>query len=407
MGIKFFKTLRWAFILLITHIAMGQVEFVPFSDSDPYKIGSRFSQKPNFNNTVALNLPFFDDFSTYLGAPSQTLWDSLGGAKVVLGSSYHPPTLGAAMFDGLDETGMPYEFRDGFPKGATDYLESQPIDLSTYFPGDSLYLSFYWQQGGRGEAPEFSHRDSLMLDFWDDIVDSTWIFHWGRIARSSDSTLVTDPSVILNDTFFIAMIPITDPRYFNTNFRFRFRTRGTQSGSFDIWNVDYVFLDANRGKDSIFFKDRAITETIGTIFKNFSAIPASHAVKVPSDSLFRKTNSTQVRNLWKIFSVYDFDVQVKDEIKDTTFYQRGFNGNLISGYFKTQTIRDTTFSNAILVSGDSQVISKTFLLTGVTDDPGFDVNNALSIYGPLMDFYAYDDGNSEGSMGIRTSFGKV
>ena len=196
----------FVFILVLSKKGIAQITFYPGVVEQPIENVKAFSKTPSSSNNI-LELPIFEDFSTYTGRPDTTIWDSLGGAQVVRGVAYHPPSLGVAMFDGLDEFGRPYEFIGGFPKGATDYLESKPINLSIFFGGDSLYLSFYWQQGGRGEGPEFSDRDSLVLEFWNG-TDSTWDYVWGRIARTEDSLLMGgDTITALTDTFFVENIP--------------------------------------------------------------------------------------------------------------------------------------------------------------------------------------------------------
>ncbi len=377
----------------------------------PKKAKSLFSTPPSNSSSSNILLPIFEDFSAYLGIPDTNIWEPGGGTNAVWGAAYHPPSLGVAMFDGLDETGRPYEFVDGYPKGAADFLESRDINLALYFPGDSLYLSFYWQQGGRGDAPERSHLDSLMLDFWDG-GDTTWNLVWGRVAENSD-TIINPGGTNMTDTFFLAMVPITDPKYFRTDFKFRFRTRGTQSGSFDIWNVDYIYFNRGRNKNDIYFLDRTLTETKGTVFNDYSAVPANHAVDLTAIELFGPSNSTRIRTLDDTFSSFTYWVELRDELNPNLppYYIDSFPAQVIDGFLSSILLTDSTVYESLSVSGDSQIISKTFILVGNGDSlrRGYDarINDTLEIYGHLMDFYAYDDGNPEGTIGIRTAFGQV
>ncbi len=411
MKSKLFTFIGLLVLLAFSLNVTGQVRLEESRSSFVKK--TRLAPNHTQSNSVdsVINLPIFDDFSTYLGEPDTNIWLTDGGATVMLGIAYHPPTLGVAMFDGIRDDGRPYDFNSNFPKGDADVLESKLMDLSPYNPADSLYLSFFWQQGGRGDAPEFSHLDSLTVDFWSP-GDTAWKQVWGRVALEYDSTLVADSAVVLNDTFFTAMIPVLDTSFFKPDFKFRIKTRGTLSGSFDVWNIDYVFFDKDRFKGDFFFLDRALTETQGTVFRGFSGIPIDHARKLGTDTLFAGGNSTQIRTLSNTFSSYVFSVVMEEELSNHFYYRIDEDGGIIDGYFKTQTLRDTTdFSSLGVLRSDSQIISKTFFLRGTGDSTrrGYDakVNDTLSVFGYLMDFYSYDDGHSEGAIGIRTPFGKV
>ena len=67
--------------------------------------------------------------------------------------SLNPWTLGVATFDGLNASGMPYDWTVGSTDWA-DELTSKPIFMSQKTISDSIYLSFFFQCGGNGETPE-------------------------------------------------------------------------------------------------------------------------------------------------------------------------------------------------------------------------------------------------------------
>lgn len=133
--------------------------------------------RPMFRG-AALQLPFVDDFSNYVGYPDARLWAD-NHAFVNNTFALRPPTLGVATLDALDANGHVYEHADaeGFK---ADALTSNPIRMDYNFTlnramrlSDSLYLSFYYQPGGgsyagvewerRGNQPE--QYDSLILEF--------------------------------------------------------------------------------------------------------------------------------------------------------------------------------------------------------------------------------------------------
>ncbi len=114
-------------------------------------------------------LPFFEDFSTSRVYPDSTKWSDRG-AFVNDGFPLLPPSRNAATLDVLDEIGAVYDFAISNPFIA-EHLTSVRIRLDSVFgpepcaitPADSVYLSFYYQPQGLGNAPEAG--DSLVLEF--------------------------------------------------------------------------------------------------------------------------------------------------------------------------------------------------------------------------------------------------
>jgi hypothetical protein len=104
----------------------------------------------------SISLPFVEDFS-YSGNHAD--YDKWLGFSVQINGNLplKPPTIGVATFDGLNWKGNPYS--NSTTSGNADTLTSKPFRLA-YAPSDSLYLSFFYQPGGRGNFPEFI--DSLI-----------------------------------------------------------------------------------------------------------------------------------------------------------------------------------------------------------------------------------------------------
>ena len=169
-----------------------------------------------------------------------------------------PPTLGAAVFDGLDEFGLAYDINK-LATDTADVLTSNYIDLSN--PTDSVYLSFYWQPAGNGEAPETN--DSLQLQFYNDSIED-WQHAWSTIGSDSGS-------------FQLEMIAV--PNVFHTDsFQFRFRSFGALAGGFDTWLLDYVRLDDERDiNDTLpLLKDPAFTRPHPSLLQAYQSLPFFH-----------------------------------------------------------------------------------------------------------------------------------
>ncbi len=144
-------------------------------------------------------LPFFDDFTTSRVFPSPKRW--VGESTFVNNSfCYLPPNQWVVTFDALDSTGNIYSNARAVPFIA-DRLTSRPLRLDSIFspvpkkltPADSVYLSFYYQPQGTGDAPE--PGDSLVLSFREltgdtvfSHIDSVWVSA-NKYLKSQQDTL--------------------------------------------------------------------------------------------------------------------------------------------------------------------------------------------------------------------------
>ena len=114
-------------------------------------------------------LPFFEDFSHSDLYPDSTKWTD-NNVLVNDGFPLCPPNRNGATFDVLDANGKVYNYAisNAF---VAEYLTSARIRLDSIMepepraltPADSVYLSFYYQPQGNGNAPEA--QDSLVLQF--------------------------------------------------------------------------------------------------------------------------------------------------------------------------------------------------------------------------------------------------
>ena len=139
--------------------------------SQEYLTGFSYENHVPDNTTTtrdkqSLTLPFFDDFSDTKVFPNQKKWQNRN-VFVNDGFPLFPTNYQAATFDVLDKNGSVYS--NGSSNAfIADSLISMPIRLEDengerLSPADSVYLSFYFQPQGNGDAPE-SH-DSLVLRF--------------------------------------------------------------------------------------------------------------------------------------------------------------------------------------------------------------------------------------------------
>jgi hypothetical protein len=398
---NFYKlSLKPFFVLLIiiSSLLNAQEQLVPLNSNLnlPKITNNNLLSKPT--STIApLNLPFFDDFSYAYKSPypSATHW---ADSNVYINTDFAiaPISLGVATFDGLNKKGSPYNINVPVSySGGSDTLKSMPINLHststhTYVTTDSIYISFYYQAEGYGEAPE--PNDSLCLDFFKP-RQNKWKKVWGVKGYNPNA----------NDTnFYRIRVAIADTAYLDSTFQFRFRNKATISGSLDHWSIDYVQIKRNYFYTDTILDDVSYAYKSTSLLKNYSVMPYNQyrqALERGSGfrNFFRSNFSTDK------FSVYDYTI--KNEFGTLipadpygTFitgispyaptlgqgYYTGAASNALFSYngpLFPPTLTDSTFytiQHIITTTGDVRKTNDTLVQTQ-----------------KFSNYYAYDDGTAE------------
>lgn len=375
-----------------------------------------------------LVLPFWDDFSKpFLGMyPDTALWEKGYTVWVNNGMAIKPPTLNVATFDGLDSAGIGYNNTDIFITGYTDSLVSRAIDLTEHASNpvsmaerSTVYLSFLYQWKGNGEAPDID-EDYLEVEFQD--ASGKWA-----------SVLRIEPTNTLKaDTFYAAIIPVTGDSLFHEHFRFRFRSFGRQSGPYDTWNIDYVYLNKGRHANDLSFPDRAISTPLGPLFGSYRSMPRRH---LRSNEQFNHV-AFEIQNMKNALATLNFRTEATFYSENTTTGESSSfetvlkdstainitNGILLSREHKTirlDTIPSLSNTAQFPPGMDSTAITlKVTLNTGDNvpvnpDGPGdytpnyepilFTLNDTVQADYHLSTYYAYDDGVAEYAAGLIES----
>lgn len=341
----------------------------------------------------ALALPYFDDFSTAInGRPDSRLWVPGSGVYVNNTMPINHPSVNVATFDGLRANGQPYELNNVMAQGFTDTLTSQPINLGTQAPRDSVYLSFYWQIQGLGELPESGisvqiPADSLKLEF----LSSTgrWEMVWFQVGGKP------------NLNFPQAFVAVRDTRFLHPAFQFRFRTFGRQSGPYDNWNIDYLFLNKGRSRTDRYIKDITTRQAIGPSFlKRYTAMPLAQYLVNPvaetADSL-----STDITNQFNNFNFTSYKFTNTDLVTGRVIqtFQQVSPDLVPSLASQRKSVRLTPVTGA---ADAKRVVLKHVFDFLTTDDQNPSIptvnlrrNDTISATTVLDNYYAYDDGTAE------------
>jgi len=334
-----------------------------------------------------LGLPFFDDFSGHSIFPDSKKWTD---NYVFINNTYSDRqiTAGIATFDALDNSGKMYDqaSTSGFE---ADHLTSQPINLN-YTASDNIWLSFFYQAGGLGDPPE--SNDSLTLQFFAPL-EQKWYSIW-KVGGS------------LDQRFKPAIIRIDKDRFLQKGFQFRFvnyasispnLTDPSMVGNCDIWNVDYVLLDKNRNAADTTFADVAFTLPLRSLLKSHEAMPWKQFRQVylqemgSSILIHYRNNDTLTRNITRNFEIWDV-------------YKNSQAYSFSAGATNIGPLTNVDYNaNLVYTFNTSNNDSALFRITASLKTDNFDPkgNDTLIYYQVFKNYFAFDDGTSEGGYGIN------
>ncbi|MGM0581044.1 MAG: T9SS type A sorting domain-containing protein [Bacteroidota bacterium] len=367
-----------------------------------------------------IGIPVWDDFSYKKQIPDSNIW--LHGKHVFVnnGYSYLPPSYNVATFDGFDGNGIAYDTEEN-SNGIGDSLVSKPIDLSAYDENSNINLSFFYQEGFGGNAPDF--QDSLRLSFKDN--EGNWeIVHGFGGHGNLERTLFSQHFERINES-----------RFLHSGFQFKFEVAGNLAGDFDIWNLDYIYLNAGNTpvntQDNAYdsYEDRTFSENPKTPFADYYAIPLKH---LNENWLVENidTASFIYNNLWAgNANNFSFGTEFFSTVFDTLKPNQIIDSLDVDGVFLTD-LQDTAqfiyhpenkskFIDHLLAekqNEDSVYLNFQFNL-GTNDSLFFETIDGVAVYYPnlsfrqndtvsttipMHDYYAFDDGTAESRVQLNS-----
>ena len=371
-------------------------------------------------NVLASYLPFFDDFSYDDVYPSQNLWID-NDVYVNNDLAYNPISYGVATFDALDDKGMIHGDINSIQSNVADYLTSQPIRLDSlfvdgvavrpYVPGDSIYLSFFFQPLKKMENSSNEQRgDSLCLQFFSS-TDSSWHNVWGSDRFPFNDII---PENNKGRHFIEVIIPVTDTAlYFRKDFQFRFynKARLTESGNGQYpgwqnnasrWNIDYVYLNHQRRNDE-YYQDVCFASAPSSFLKNYHSMPYKQ-YKASQNIYDNMVDTTYmyVSNLDKSPQNVTYGYEVVNDYNNSVVFSHNSGLQNINPFYNpsSQLINGaklyytSVFPNIFPANdNDSASFTIRYTLGGTNFVNG--TNDSLTFVQRLYNYYAYDDGTPE------------
>jgi hypothetical protein len=243
---------------------------------------------------------------------------------------------------------------------------------------------------GLGDNPE--EWDSLTVEFF--ASDSN---RWETVWNFPGSD---------NDTFKQVYLHVSDERFLNDEFQFRFKNYASlpktqfstdKNGNVDHWHLDYVYLDTARSSEVTAINDVAMISPMPSLLKNYEAIPWKHFRKArltelkPTLEINYRNNDTTVRNVTRILKITD--VAYPESVDSIN----GGAVNVSPGIINTFNF---PFNYPfILYDADSVVFEMLSYL--VTEDLDYKWNDTVRRFQEFCNYYAYDDGSAENGYGLR------
>lgn len=300
----------------------------------------------------------------------------------------NPPTLGVVTFDGLNEKGMPYNAVSPNSYGIADVLTSKPINLN-YSTNPGVWMMFFYQPKGRGNAPEFA--DSIRLEFR--TPDNNWQRVWSRTGF--------EPG---NDTNFRkVVININNIDFLKTGFQFRFKNYSTLSGNFDHWNIDYIKITAD-ANDTI-IKDMAFVYRPKSFIRPYTSMPFNQYraanMAVNANNFLRNLSNNDI-NISYRFRITDFDETnefnafdvdninfLADQVNNCELCVRVLNPMNNLGYQFPEMSSCTEYKI-------KQYIQPLSISSNLQND-------TITHLQQFAEYFSYDDGTAEAAYGIENS----
>ncbi len=389
-------------ICIFSSNLMAQEHLLPLTKNPAIKTSKTIQIK---GSRASLNMPFIEDFSASFVYPDQNKFsDSLA---FISGSfAYNPFSIGVATLDGFDQYGEFYAHGSSFAFIA-DSLTSQNINLDSVFtgtphlatPADSIYFSFWYQPQGLGEKPDA--EDSLVLQFYA-AEQGVWNDVW-----STEGMSLLQFQTLYGDDWKCVMIPVTDTMYLNNGFRFRFYNYASYAdlsfpswaSNADFWNIDYIYIDADRNMNDSLPEDLCFRARIGTMLEEYYVMPWDQFLANTAGEMASEV-SVPYSNYSNALVNGTERLIVTDLSGTTSTYNSGLSAANLPAFTDTSFYRNPVpYTYNSLVTENAEFLIQMCINTATINDMIAE-NDTLAFYQRFYNYYARDDGIPEAGYGL-------
>lgn len=385
-----------ALILLLVSAECGAQEYLT-----GFTAGAENRVKSSANTTkTVIELPFFDDFSTAGIYPDNYLWQNRA-VFVNSGFPVFPTNFQAATFDALDEYGAVYGRASSSPFIA-DSLMSVAINMSGYTPADSVYLSFFYQPQGRGDAPESTDSLVCEMGFYDESEDSVKFVHlWSKPGITLDAFLNEDSTHFFREV----RIPIVDSVLFSEKVYLLFYNYASlppamypnDRSNVDQWSIDYVRLAANRTSVGEGDRKMSFSEYAPSLLKRYTSMPYRQYKNNPT-AFIATSVTTYIANLDTVTHQFVYDFAAEEIDGAWSFTQEDETDFLVAD---TLAEHKMTLRNFLFPFNNNRDTAS-FLVHHFVNPVDYQQadGDSLVTVQKFYNYYSYDDGVPESGYGV-------
>ena len=311
------------------------------------------------------------------------------------------------------------------------YIDYQQVDIQdifsqmqvdTLFPGDTV-----WSFGDCNPnlfaiiTDTLTHitQGSISMpcdSVFETVADTTWYHIWSTPGQTLEQFMADN-----NGQYFKqVMIPITDPRFFRSDFYFRFYNyasivsslQPSGRGNEDNWNIDLVYLNINRRKDDGSIPMLAFSGKAPSFLKRYQSMPYSQ-YKVINTAAISESFELDIANLDYQEHTLHYYYTV-NQVNGNQHYKRELEATAIAPYQQIGFLPCSYDSE----SPACPYVGQAFSIDPLHDTASYMIRHYIydsTAMPPMLDsliyrqgfynYFAYDDGTPELGYGIEPANG--
>lgn len=311
------------------------------------------------------------------------------------------------------------------------YVEYQQVSIHDIFeemhvglllPGDTI-----WSFNGCNPNMFYIVTDTLMPQtlgsialpcdsIFATVADTTWYHIWSVPGQTLEQFMVENEG----EYFKQVMIPITDSKFFRSDFYFRFYNyasivnslQPSSRGNEDNWNIDMVYLNNNRTINDRSLPMLAFSGKAPSFLKRYQAMPYSQ-YRIVNTAAINESFELQIANFDNVDHETHYFYTV-EQINGTQYYKRELDPVVISPFQENGFLSCDNYSE----TPACPYVGQAFNIDYLRDTTSYMIRHYIydsTCTPPLIDslvyrqgfynYFSYDDGTPELGYGIEPANG--